>query len=273
MLMPIAPEDIAVFQRTIFDWWKTNKRDLPWRHTRDPYRILISEVMLQQTQVTRVLAKYQEFLDAFPSVHSLASAPVSRVLTVWRGMGYNRRALYLKRTAETVVRDYEGKFPDSEALLLKLPGLGKYTARAIMVFAFEKNVGMVDTNIRHILTHFLFNDKRQKEKVIEEVADLVVPHGRSWEWHQALMDYGALAIAKKKKTMHLVKKQSSFKDSRRYYRGRLVDVLRVSKAKRVTLIRDFVRQYGKDKRFMDEIIDDLIRDGLAVQKGSFLSLP
>jgi A/G-specific adenine glycosylase len=272
-LMPIAREDIAIFQKTIFDWWTTNKRDLPWRHTRDPYRILISEVMLQQTQVSRVLTKYQEFLDAFPSVHELASAPASRVLTVWRGMGYNRRALYLKRTAETVVHDYKGKFPDSESLLLKLPGLGKYTARAIMVFAFEKNVGMVDTNIRHILTHFLFNGKSQKEKVIEEVADLVVPHGRSWEWHQALMDYGALAMTKEKKKMGLTKRQSLFKDSRRYYRGRIVDVLRVGPHKKARLIADFSKQYGKDAMFMEEIIEGLTDDGLVTIRGSIVSLP
>lgn len=257
----------------IFSWWKDNLRDLPWRRTRNPYHILVSEVMLQQTQVSRVLPKYTEFLAAFPDVYSLAAARPAEVLTLWRGLGYNRRALYLQKAAKVIVADYTGVFPDSETALIKLPGLGLYTARAIMVFAFEKNVAMVDTNIRQIITHYLFGGLPQKEKLIQETADKLVPPGRAWEWHQALMDFGALAMAKEKKTMHIVKKQAPFKDSDRYYRGRIIDVLRVGSAKELPLVADFVREYGKTPAFFHRIIDGLMKDGLLVKKKSVLALP
>lgn len=271
--MRVSPAKIAKLRTLIFTWWKSNRRDLPWRNTHNPYRILVSEVMLQQTQVSRVLVKYEEFLREFPDVQSLAKATPSQVLTVWRGMGYNRRALYLKKTAETVMETYGGIFPDTQAELTKLPGLGLYTARAIMVFAFEKNVAMVDTNIRHIITHFLFDGLPQSEKIIHESADLLVPNGRAWEWHQALMDYGALAMKKEKKAMNLVKKQKPFKDSHRYYRGRVVDLLRLGRVKEKKLITDFINQYGKVWDYFEEIISGLIRDGLIERKKEYLSLP
>jgi len=119
-----SPGAVSKFRTMIFSFWEDNRRDLPWRHTRDPYRILVSEVMLQQTQVSRVLPKYEEFLSIFPDVASLAAASPARVLTVWKGMGYNRRALYLKRTAESVMKEHGGAFPSSEEELTKLPGLG-----------------------------------------------------------------------------------------------------------------------------------------------------
>lgn len=271
--MRVPPAKITKLRTVIFSWWGSNRRDLPWRRTRDPYRILVSEVMLQQTQVSRVLVKYEEFLREFPDVQSLAKAAPAKVLTVWRGMGYNRRALYLKKTAETVVAKYKGVFPDTQAELTKLPGLGLYTARAIMVFAFEKNVAMVDTNIRHIITHFLFNGLPQSEKNIHEAADMLVPRGRAWEWHQALMDYGALGMAKEKKAMNLVKKQKPFKDSNRYYRGRIVDVLRLGSISEKKLITDFIDQYSKAQGYFEEIIAGLIRDGLVERKKEHLSLP
>ncbi|MCL4200045.1 Fe-S cluster assembly protein HesB [Patescibacteria group bacterium] len=271
MTLPRMPT--KKFQNMIFSWWKENRRDLPWRRTRDPYHILVSEVMLQQTQVLRVVPKYAEFLAAFPDVYSLAAATPAQVLTLWRGLGYNRRALYLQKAAKTIVTDYQGRFPDSETELIKLPGLGLYTARAIMVFAFEKNVAMVDTNIRQIITHYIYNGLPQKEKIIQETADRLVPAGRAWEWHQALMDFGALAMVKEKKTMHIVKKQAPFKDSDRYYRGRVIDVLRVSNAKETRLVANFVREYGKTAKYFHRIINGLKKDGLLVKKNSFLMLP
>lgn len=271
--MVISPVKINMLRTMIFAWWASNRRDLPWRNTRDPYRILVSEVMLQQTQVSRVLVKYEEFLREFPDVQSLAKAAPAKILTVWRGMGYNRRALYLKKTAEIVATVYGGKFPDTQSELTKLPGLGLYTARAIMVFAFGKDVAMVDTNIRQIITHYLFNGMPQQEKLILAAADELVPKGMAWEWHQALMDYGALAMAKEKRSMNIVKKQSPFKDSNRYYRGRIVDLLRLGKASEKKLIGDFSAQYNKDTHYFDRVVRGLIRDGLVERKKGFLSLP
>ncbi len=274
--MGIPPQEIRSFQNLIFTWWQSNRRDLPWRHTRDPYRILVSEVMLQQTQVSRVLPKYEEFLQLFPDVQALASAGTGAVLKAWKGMGYNQRALYLKRTAEAVVTKYKGKLPNSEELLTKLPGLGMYTARALMVFAFEKDVAMVDTNIRQIITHFFFDGLPQKEKVIEEAATLLVPKGRSWEWHQALMDFGALALKSQAKPRHLPGRPTNvvpFKQSDRFYRGRIIDVLRVSTQKEAKLVADLTRLYAKDKSFYERIITGLIKDGLVVKNTGILRLP
>ena len=192
--MKIKTKQIKEFQLAIFSWWKLHKRDLPWRHTRDPYKILVSEVMLQQTQVSRVLPKYIEFIKQFPAVNELAQSSGAEVLRIWKGMGYNRRALYLQKAAQEIVHSYKGIFPKRESLLTKLPGVGTYTARAILVFAYKQDVAMVDTNIRQIITHFFFEDISQKPSVIQEVADKLVPPGKSWEWHQALMDYGALVM-------------------------------------------------------------------------------
>lgn len=256
----------------IFSWWKSNRRDLPWRHTQDPYKILISEVMLQQTQVSRVLLTYQDFLDAFPDVFALANASTADVLRIWKGMGYNRRAVYLKRTAEAMVAAYHGKFPDSELLLIKLPGVGTYTARAIMVFAFEKNVAMVDTNIRQIFTHFFFNGLPQKEKLIQELADKLVPVGKSWAWHQALMDYGAIALPRNRPEQ---RRGTSipFRSSNRFIRGKILDCLREKNTKESTLVTRLIHTYGKTKGEYAVIITGLIKDGLVVRQKNLLALP
>lgn len=248
----ITAKRVAEFRRFIFSWWKENRRDLPWRHTNDPYKILVSEVMLQQTQVSRVLTRYTEFIEVYPTAHSLAHASTADVLRIWKGMGYNRRALYLKKAAQT------GLHAKSEKELSKLPGVGKYTARAILVFAYKKNIACVDTNIRQIITHFFFDDKPQKESVIQGVADQLVPSGKSWEWHQALMDYGSLAIDRVSQ-----KKSIPFKNSNRYYRGRLVDLLRDGAVKEQIILKDF----------SPKIIDGLLRDGLIVRRNGILALP
>ncbi|MEK7533227.1 MAG: hypothetical protein AAB542_02225 [Patescibacteria group bacterium] len=272
--MRVTHNQVRSFHKMIFSWWKDNRRDLPWRRTRDPYRILVSEVMLQQTQVSRVLPKYNEFLAAFPDVFALANASTGDVLRIWKGMGYNRRALYLKRAAEAVVAAYHGKFPDSELLLTKLPGVGTYTARAIMVFAYEQNVAMVDTNIRQIIIHFLFNGLLQKEKVIRETADRLVPEGRAWEWHQALMDYGASALPRDAVKRTVMKKAAiPFKDSDRFIRGKILDYLRAKNINEQSLIVVLLREHGRTRGRYIAIISKLIKDGLVIRRSNFLTLP
>jgi len=271
--MLLTKKEIASFQEKIFSWWATQKRDLPWRHTHDPYKILVSEVMLQQTQVSRGLPKYLEFLKAFPSIEKLAHASPAQVLRIWKGMGYNRRALYLQKTAETVLELYKGKFPDTEQELLKLPGLGSYTARAVLVFAFKKDIAMIDTNIRQILTYHFFGGKHQSEKEIQNIADQLIPEGKSWEWHQALMDYGALVLDRKK--IEKVKKViKPFKESNRYFRGRMMDLVREKRFLERNLITDMIRRYGKDKEFMENILQTLLHDGLLSRsQGGIICLP
>lgn len=260
--MKLSPRRIVSFQHKIFSWWTTHNRDLPWRHTRDPYEIMVSEVMLQQTQVLRVLPKYAEFIEAFPTVSILAKTTPADVLRIWKGMGYNRRALYLQKASKVIVVIYHGKFPVSEKELVKLPGLGIYTARAILVFAYGQEVPLVDTNIRQIITHFFFKDQPQKESIIEEVAKQLVPLGKSWEWHQALMDFGALAMTNIQYPMTNRKKQKPFKDSNRYYRGRMIDRLRDGEVQQDKLIEECVCLYGKPRSHINSIIASLIKDGL-----------
>src|SRR5688572_16659581 len=142
---------IAFVRAGLLAWFSANRRDLPWRHTRDPYRILISEVMLQQTQVDRVIPYYERFLERFPTVQALAEAPVSEVIRLWAGLGYNRRAVNLQRTAQAVINEYGGRFPDDVEALKRLPGIGPYTAGAIACFAFEQDAAFIDTNMRRVI--------------------------------------------------------------------------------------------------------------------------
>ncbi len=266
--MRLTRRRIRQFQDFIFDWWANHHRDLPWRRTRDPYSILVSEVMLQQTQVSRVLPKYEEFLFFFPDVYALAGASPAKILRVWQGMGYNRRALFLKRAAAQIVKDYYGEFPQSEKELVKLPGLGTYTARALLVFAYGQDVALVDTNIRQIITHFFFKDKPQKESVIGEAADQLLPIGKSWEWHQALMDYGALELERVSQ-----KKSIPFKNSNRFYRGRIIDLLREKGYKETVLLAHLTKTYGKPTEFFVGILSGLARDGLLARNHGRVTLP
>ena len=193
----ISPDltHLATIQRTLLDWYARHGRDLPWRRVRDPYAILVSELMLQQTQVDRVIPKWEAWLAEFPTVEALADAPTSAVIKAWSGLGYNRRAINLQRLAQAVVAAHGGRIPDDVTELKALPGVGPYTAGAVAAFAHNRPVAMVDVNIRRLL-HRLFvgaevPDYRITEGKIWSLARAAVPQGRSADWHQALMDLGA----------------------------------------------------------------------------------
>lgn len=272
--MRLSKKSIVLFQRKIFTWWQKNKRDLPWRHTHDPYLILISEVMLQQTQVFRVIPKYREFIAMYPTVKDLSKASTADVLRIWKGMGYNRRALYLKQTAQTIVSQYNGIVPKDDTKLRGLSGVGTYTASAIQVFAFKKDVAMVDTNIRRIITHYFLKDKPQKETIILDIATQLVPQHNSWAWHQALMDYGALVLSKRKSIKRIVKKTSiPFALSDRYFRGRMLDDLRVKSMRINSLKKKYSNEYKIfDEKFM-HVLTGLIKDGLIEVSKGMVCLP
>jgi A/G-specific adenine glycosylase len=271
MRYTVTANSIKRFQSMIFIWWKGNRRDLPWRHTHDPYNIAVSEIMLQQTQVLRVIPKYREFIERYPTVFDLAKSSTASVLRMWKGMGYNRRALYLHKMAKIVVEKYQGKFPTDEKLLTKLPGLGKYTTRAILVFAYKKDIACVDTNIRKIITHFFFNDKPQSDSIIQSAADRLVPTGKSWEWHQALMDYGSVNLKNKRRNKYSDKQP--FKETSRFYRGRIIDMLRKKKYPEIKIIQLVHDQYGKQEYEIQSIINGLVKDGLVTRKKGILFLP
>lgn len=272
--MMIPKEKIHHFQQYIFRWWKRNKRDLPWRKTHEPYKIFVSEIMLQQTQVARVIPKYNQFIQKYPTVFTLADANVAEVLTIWKGLGYNRRALSLKKSAQIIVNDFKGKFPKDLHILQKLPGLGSYTSRAILIFAFRKETFCIDTNIRNIIEYTFFDGARQKESILEIIAQELIPKGKSWHWHQALMDYGALALPKTRSHVGTVSKKTPFLHSNRYFRGKIIDHLRGQSATLEILHNQLVKNSGKPVDFTQKVLADLAKDGLIMRSDNgIISLP
>lgn len=233
------------FEREIWNYYEGNKRDLPWRRTTNPYYILISEVMLQQTQVSRVILKYEEFIKKFGTIESLAKASKAEVLTIWQGLGYNRRALFLKRACETLFDESlksskstsklkSPKFPTTREELLKLPGIGQSTAGAILAFAFNTPVPFIETNIRavflyfslknlHLFLIYIYTSFYKKRSIIKSKKE------NPREWYYALYDYGTMLKAKlgrEKTALHKqskhYNKQSKFKGSNREIRGAIL---------------------------------------------------
>jgi A/G-specific adenine glycosylase len=176
-------------QRRVLEWASAHRRVLPWRRTRDPWLVLVAEVMLQQTQADRVVPHYQRFTAVYPDPVTCASAPLEEVLRHWSGLGYPRRARNLRRAAQLVVDDHGGSVPDDLEHLLALPGVGPYTARAVLAFAFERDVAVVDTNTGRILARRA--GERLTPSVAQACADEWVPSGAGWEWNQGLLDLGA----------------------------------------------------------------------------------
>jgi A/G-specific adenine glycosylase len=193
---------IAAMQEGLLGWYAANRRDLPWRQTRDPYRILLSEMMLQQTQVPRVLPRYLAWLERFPTLAALAAAPTADVLREWSGLGYNSRAIRLQVIARHVVAEYGGRMPADVPSLLALPGIGDYTARAIACFAYEQDVPVLDTNVRRVLHRILIGPDTPKPTVGDRqlwaLAERAVPAGRGYDWNQGLMDFGSTICTARK---------------------------------------------------------------------------
>jgi A/G-specific adenine glycosylase len=237
---------IIEFRKTVWDYYEVHGRyDLPWRVPEadgsfDPYKILISEVMLQQTQVIRCIPIYQKLIYQFSTVSSLAAAPLSEVLIAWSGLGYNRRAKYLHQAAQMVVGDFNGKFPRSEAELVKLPGVGTNTAGAIMAYAFNEPVVFIETNIRTVFIHHFFKGEADIPdtaiaKLVEQTLDTQNP--RVWYW--ALMDYGSFLKKSVGNLNTLSKhyvKQSPLEGSHRQIRGQVLRLLATTPLAKVALV-------------------------------------
>jgi A/G-specific adenine glycosylase len=258
----VPPAARETQQTALLAWFAEHGRDLPWRRTRDPYAILVSEVMLQQTQVARVLERYPAWLERWPTPAALAAAPAADVLRAWSGLGYNRRALSLQNAARRVVE--LGKFPREIAELERLPGVGPYTARAIACFAFGAQVTALDTNVRRVLERSL------------GTTDVDPPPGRAWDWNQALFDLGAQvclariprcdrcplagACPSRGQTYAPLRRQSRFEGSRRQRRAALVRALAAGP----------LPEGGYDR----DVVDSLLADGLAVRRADgLLALP
>lgn len=227
--MQLTDTNMTLFQEAVWNYFKTSARSMPWRDNPEPYCVLVSELMLQQTQVNRVVPKFQAFMKCFPTIEALASAPLSKVLRVWSGLGYNRRAKYLHQTAQVIVEQHHSQLPASLDQLIVLPGIGKNTAGALLAYAYNRPVVFIETNIRTVYFHHFFSDQtniddKELLKLIEQTLDR--EHPREWYW--ALMDYGTFL----KKTLgnnidhsrHYTK-QSKFEGSRRQLRGKILRLL------------------------------------------------
>lgn len=271
------PQEIVEFRREVLEWFRVHGRDLPWRRTRDPYHILVSEIMLQQTQVSRVIPYYVAFVGRFPNLASLAGCSLAEVLREWSGLGYNRRALYLKRAAEHVVRDCRGTFPETLTDLRRLPGVGPYTATAIACFAFDVQVPLIETNVRRAIRYLGQESGSEQDSIcFEWVAQLLLPEGRAWEWNQAIMDFGAAkgrANGSKKPTKAVAK--PPFSQTDRFRRGRIMAILCQS-AEPVPITR-FVRELPVevDQYRVRALLESLEQEGMVDldEEASLASLP
>ncbi len=271
---------IATFKKTIWAYYRTHKRAFPWRETTDPYKVLVSEIMLQQTQAPRVVAKYTAFLKKFPDTQTLARAPLADVLWEWQGLGYNRRAKYLKMCAENVENEFAGKFPRDFKTLCSLPGIGPATAGDILAFSWNIPVTVIETNIRSVFIHFFFSDKRtgsENTKVhdrdilplIEKTLDQENPR----EWYWALFDYGAYLKSLQRKSgrnMHNTNhrsaqyvKQSKFVGSNRQKRSQILKLI----LKQPLTEKELVKALGYDKDIISKNLESLVKEKMIQKKG------
>lgn len=303
----LEPELVARVHCFLLRWYSTEQRDLPWRATSDPYAILVSEIMLQQTQVDRVLPKYQLFLTTFPTLTDLAQASTADVISAWVPLGYNRRAVNLQSIARQVIADYDGRIPDTIDELLKLKGVGRYTAGAIACFAYHKQVATVDTNIRRVL-HRIFLGLDLPEPKLNDAnmlmfAEQVLPNSEAYNWNQALMDLGATTCTSSnpqctncplqescraftemsqyslfpsgtvlRQLRKVAEKKADyqpqpFTSTNRYFRGRIIDLLRTIPSGQRVALADLGVQIKPtfshaDMPWIQKLVEGLAKDGL-----------
>ena len=308
--------DLVNVHADLLGWFAAHGRDLPWRRTRDPYAILVSEVMLQQTQVDRVLPKYAAFLAQFPTLVALADAPTAEVIRAWSGLGYNRRAVNLQRTARAVLSEHGGVFPRDVAALRALPGIGPYTAGAVACFAFEQDVAFLDTNIRRVVQRVFVGPEAQgfaPEARLLDLAAQVVPDSQGWHWNQAIMELGALictaarptcwrcplqrdcqayaawraadeqafeapAVPMRQPRRVAERREAPYAGSNRFYRGRIIDVLRSLELGAQLGFGQLGPQVKPDftpaeQEWLQVLVEALVGDGLLTFDGEHVCLP
>ena len=278
---------ILIFQKTDWDFYRKNKRDFPWRTLRlrsgqaDPYHILVSEVMLQQTQADRVVRYYNTWLKRFPTIESLAKASFKQIYPFWMGLGYNRRALALQKAAQKSVAQYHGVLPKDVELLEEFPGIGPYTARAITSFAYNIPIACIETNIRRVFIHEFFRKKKLvTDKQIFKIAEQALDKKNSREWNWALMDYGAmlratLSLSKggnpnRKHNNYTV--QSKFEGSLRQIRGIILRILSAKPTNQKELVAKIEKITLQHPDRIKKVILTLEKEGLIKQNKKNYSL-
>lgn len=263
---------IAEFQERVWGYYRENRRVMPWREDPRPYKVLVSELMLQQTQALRVIPKFDAFIYTCPDFASLAEMSLAEVLTLWSGLGYNRRAKFLHQTAQIVMHDYGGALPSTLDELVKLPGVGKNTAGAIMAYAYEQPVVFVETNIRTVYFHHFYPDSRElvSDKAIEALVEQTLDYENPREWYWALMDYGTYlkktAGARLANSKHYTR-QSPLKGSLREMRGRILKALIEGMIKE----NELRKMVQADERF-ERALSSLVTEGLIERNGQNICL-
>ena len=268
-----STEDMDVFQEMVLQYYADHRRSMPWRDDHSGYSVLVSEVMLQQTQVNRVFIKYAEFMSAFPSVDSLAQASVEDVLRVWKGLGYNRRALWLQKAAQSVRDDYDGVVPSVRDQLVALPGIGPNTAGAILAYVYNQPEVFIETNIRRVFLHHFFRDQQEvtDNQLLPYIAQaLEGQEPRTWYW--ALMDYGTYlgqTLENPNRRSKHYSRQSAFEGSHRQVRGQLLERALQS----AFTVADMMAEYPKlSGETLDRAIEELIAEGFLSRTGETLTM-
>lgn len=266
--------DISRFQKKIYDHFRANKRSFPWRYETDPYKVMVSEVMLQQTQTGRVIDYYTRFINTFPTVKDLAEAPLPEVLRVWQGLGYNRRGMNLQRAAQMICKSHAGLVPETVVDLDGLPGIGYGTAAAIYTYVYNKPIAFIETNIRAVYLYCFYEGEEEvSDDEILQLVSTTLDYDAPRDWFYALTDYGVM-LKKEKKFRNLQSKhyatQSRFEGSVRQVRGAL---LKEALDKKV-LSDKSVFSLGYDGEKTRAALDSLVKDGLLSksQNGSYMIL-
>jgi A/G-specific adenine glycosylase len=293
------------FSDALLSWYAREARDLPWRRTHDPYAILVSELMLQQTQVDRVLPKYDAWMKRFPDLGTLSRARTKTILSHWQGLGYNRRALYLQRIAKTVTQELDGVFPHTREGLLALPGIGPYTAGAIMSFAYQADEPIVDTNVERVVGRIFLGYDQLKdipEKTLWTLATALLPKkGKTYDFNQALMDFGAMvcqarkpqcekcpmqkqcnsypAILDAKPDQLRYKKKAVerqyFGHPRRIWRGKILKYVHDNGSASLMTIGEAIQSDFSEDRlpWLKEVVSTMQKDGLIRNENNTVTLP
>jgi A/G-specific adenine glycosylase len=248
------------FKKIIWQYYAQHGRLFEWRHVDDPYKVFISEVMLQQTQTRRVIEKYRQWIILFPDIKTLANASLKEVLTSWQGLGYNRRGMYLHQAAQVIIKTYEGNVPNDPEKLIELPGIGKATAASICAFAFNNPTLFIETNIRAVYIHFFFvgRDTVHDQEILP-LLQATIEQENPREWYYALMDYGVMLkktmVNPSRKSKHY-HKQSKFEGSDRQIRGKILRIL-TQEAEAISL-QQLTGMINKDHARVQKIIQQLI---------------
>jgi A/G-specific adenine glycosylase len=255
----ITVHTVSDFKNHIWNFYRTHGRQFPWRHVEDPYKVVVSEIMLQQTQTYRVEPKYAAFIDALPTIHDLAAADLRTVLGLWQGLGYNRRGKFLHEMAKEIVQHHGGLIPNDPTLLVQLPGIGKATAGSICAFAFNKPTLFIETNIRAVYIHHFFPGRHDvHDNELMPLITATVDQENPREWYYALMDYGVhlkktMPNPSRKSKHHVI--QSKFEGSDRQIRGAIIRTLtKHAMLDRGELIALVSPDYARTERILDGLI-------------------